>query len=218
MDPGTAELTPDQLLAEEVHAYYDDPLGFVRWAYPWGEAGTVLENETGPDVWQEDLLRQVGEDVKARGFDGSAPVNPIRHGAVSGHGSGKSALAAWLRDWIMSTRPNSKGTITASTSPQLETKTWPEMAKWTKLCVTGHWFDVTMGRGSMKMVHKDNAEGWRCTAQTSREENSESFAGQHASDSTSWYLFDEASAIPAKIWEVAEGGLTDGEQIGRAHV
>ena len=29
--------------------------------------------------------------------------------------------------------------------------------------------------------------------------------------STSFYLFDEASAIPDKIFEVAEGGLTDGE-------
>jgi hypothetical protein len=33
----------------------------------------------------------------------------------------------------------------------------------------------------------------------------------HAASSTPWYLFDEASAIPSKIWEVAEGGKTDGE-------
>ena len=30
-------------------------------------------------------------------------------------------------------------------------------------------------------------------------------------DSTSFYIFDEASAVPDKIHEVAEGGLTDGE-------
>ena len=51
------------------------------------------------------------------------------------------------------------------------------------------------------------------SAQSCKEENSESFAGQHAADSTSFYVFDEASAIPEKIWEVAEGGLTDGEPI-----
>jgi hypothetical protein len=207
----TAELTPDQLLAEEAHAFYDDPYGFVLWAYPWGEPGTILEKETGPDEWQETLLRQLGEDVRKRGFNGVDPVTPIRHAVVSGHGSGKSALASWLRDWLMSTRPNCRGTITASTSPQLETKTWPEMSKWTKLCVTGHWFEITMGRGSMKMVHKDNPDGWKCTAQTSREENSESFAGQHEASSTSWYIFDEGSAIPTPIYEVAEGGMTDGE-------
>ena len=48
-------------------------------------------------------------------------------------------------------------------------------------------------------------------AQTCREENAQSFAGQHAATSTSWYLFDEASAIPDGIYKVAYGGLTDGE-------
>ena len=38
-------------------------------------------------------------------------------------------------------------------------------------------------------------------------------AGQHAKGSTSFYLFDEASAIPDKIWEVAEGGLTDRKSV-----
>jgi hypothetical protein len=37
------------------------------------------------------------------------------------------------------------------------------------------------------------------------------FASQHAADSTSFYIFDEASAIPEKIYDVAMGGLTDGE-------
>ena len=52
---------------------------------------------------------------------------------------------------------------------------------------------------------------WRVDAQTSREENSEAFAGLHAANSTPFYIFDEASAIPEKIFEVREGGLTDGE-------
>jgi hypothetical protein len=34
---------------------------------------------------------------------------------------------------------------------------------------------------------------------------------QHAATSSSCYIFDEASAVPDAIWEVAEGGLTDGE-------
>lgn len=33
----------------------------------------------------------------------------------------------------------------------------------------------------------------------------------HAKNSISWYLFDEASNIPDDIWDVAFGGLTDGE-------
>lgn len=113
--------------------------------------------------------------------------------------------------WIMTTRPNCKGTITATTMPQLEAKTWAQVASMQKDCLTGHWFEITQGRGSMRMYAKESREGWACTAQTSKEENSESFAGQHAASSTSFYIFDEASGIPDKIWEVAEGGLTDGE-------
>ena len=63
----------------------------------------------------------------------------------------------------------------------------------------------------MNYYHKDYREQWRCDAQTSREENSESFAGLHAANSTPFYIFDEASGIPDKIFEVREGGLTDGE-------
>jgi hypothetical protein len=40
----------DLLLAEEISRFYADPLGFVRFAYPWGERGT-LEKYTGPDIW-----------------------------------------------------------------------------------------------------------------------------------------------------------------------
>jgi hypothetical protein len=63
----------------------------------------------------------------------------------------------------------------------------------------------------MRLVHKGYPESWRVDAQTCREENSESFAGLHAANSTPFYIFDEASAIPERIWEVGEGGMTDGE-------
>lgn len=63
----------------------------------------------------------------------------------------------------------------------------------------------------MNLAHNDHKEEWRCDAQTCREENSEAFAGQHAASATSFYIFDEASAVPDKIFEVREGGTTDGE-------
>ena len=198
-------------LADEIAKYYADPLGFVLFAYPWGETGTALADFDGPDQWQIDFLVGIGEAVKERGFDGLNAVKPIRDGTSSGHGIGKSALTSWLVNWIMSTRPFAQGTITANTSSQLETKTWAQVAKWSKLCITSHWFTVNTGRGSMKMYHNQEPESWFCTAQTCREENSEAFAGQHAVNSTSFYIFDEASAVPDKIYEVAEGGMTDGE-------
>jgi hypothetical protein len=110
----------------------------------------------------------------------------------------------------MSTRPFAKGVVTANTNPQLRTKTWAEIQKWNKLSITGHWFHVTSGQ-SMKMVHKEHPDDWRLDGQTCAKENSESFAGLHAANSTPFYIFDEASAIDQTIWEVSEGGMTDGE-------
>lgn len=197
---------PDLLLADEVANYYADPLGFVLAMYPWGEQGP-LQQHSGPDVWQAEFLEALGKEVAANGFDGLQPVPAIRRGTSSGHGIGKSVLVAWLVDWIMSTRPHAQGTVTANTFTQLETKTWAAIQRWTKLCLTGHWFAVTSNR----MYHVEHKDSWFCAPQSSKEENSEAFAGQHAADSTSFYIFDEASAIPDGIYEVAEGGLTDGE-------
>ena len=194
-------------LARDMGAFAADPLGFVRYAYPWGVKGGPLERETGPDEWQEAFLSELGRQVRARKFDGHTPVAPIRMAVSSGHGIGKGVMTAWLVDWLMSTRPNCRGTVTANTFAQLQTKTWPAIQKWTKLCITSHWFVVTAD----KIFAKCAPSEWFGSAQTCRDENSEAFAGQHAADSTSWYIFDEASAISDVIFEVADGGLTDGE-------
>ncbi len=206
--PDAAVLSPEnaQALAEWARDCADDPLRFVEEGYPWGEPGP-LEHHEGPDIWQRDSLLWLGEEVRRRGFDGHTAVAPIREATSSGHGIGKSVKVAWIVDWIMSTRPHCQGTITANTFTQLETKTWASIQRWTKLCLTGCWFIVTSNR----MYHPDYKDSWFCAPQSSKEENSEAFAGQHAADSTSFYVFDEASAIPDSIFEVAEGGLTDGE-------
>lgn len=198
--------SPDILIAEAVADYYADPLGFVKMAFPWGEPGP-LEPYSGPDTWQSEVLTYIGEQVLANAFDGVHAVKPIRIAVSSGHGIGKSVLVALIVNWIMATRPNAQGTITANTFAQLETKTWSTIQKWTKMCLTGRWFDVT----TQRMYHQAMRESWFCAPTSCAEENSESFAGQHSASSTSFYIFDEASAVPDKIFEVAEGGLTDGE-------
>ena len=202
---------PDHRLAHEIAEFYDDPLGFVLYAFPWGEDHTVLSGAEGPRKWQWEFLEAWGKEITERGFDGKNPVAPIQFSFASGHGIGKSALSAWIALFIMSTRSHSKGVMTATTAPQLKTKTWAELGKWKKLCVTGHWFGFNASHGNMNLVHREAADTWRVDAQTCREENSESFAGLHAAGSTPWYLFDEASGVPDKIFEVSEGGLTDGE-------
>lgn len=199
--------TCSESLAEAVGQFYYDPLGFVLFAFPWGEPGTPLEHETGPDENQREFLRALGEEVKARNFDGSTAVMPIRMAESSGHGTGKSAMGAWLACWILSTRAHSIGTVTAGTATQLSERTWAAIRSWMSLCITRDWFESQ----ASGIYAKEDPENWKVVAQTCKEENAQSFAGQHAKTSTSWYLFDEASVVPDGIWKVAFGGLTDGE-------
>lgn len=198
-------------LAEDMGRFFDDPLGWVMYAFPWGVKGTDLEHYDGPDEWQREVLEEWGERIKENDFNGVTPVDAVQMSVSSGHGIGKSALSSWIILFIMSTRPNSKGVVTANTGEQLKTKTWGELGKWLSRCITKDWFVYNNGKGNMNIYHKDYKDTWRADAQTCREENSEAFAGLHAADSSPWYLFDEASAVPDAIWSVAEGGLTDGE-------
>jgi len=203
----TKQRTSDSVeLAKLVKRYYADPLAFVKNAWPWGEPGP-LENETGPDENQAEFLTTLGKLVKERNFDGEHAVMPIRMCETSGHGTGKSAMGAWLACWILSTRPGSIGTVTAGTATQLSERTWAAIQWWMRLCLTAPWFE-SLSTGIYAYADPEN---WKVVGVTCKEENSQAFAGQHAKTSTSWYLFDEASLVPDGIWKVAYGGLTDGE-------
>ena len=199
-------------LIEVMASCYADPLKHVLVSYPWGSEGTALQGRDGPDQWQRDFLIELGKEVKARRFNGVTAVDPVQFSTASGHGIGKSCLSAWIIRWIADTRPHSVGTITANTAEQLRSKTFAELGKWHAMGITKHWYQLNAGGGgSLNMYHKDHSMTWRVDGQTCREENSEAFAGQHRANSTSYYLFDEAGGIPDKIFEVREGGLTDGE-------
>lgn len=149
------EVIEQELLWRQAARYRMDPLGFVQWAYPWGKPGP-LEKYIGPDAWQADFLKQLGEEVRKRNFDGHTPVLPIRFITASGHGIGKSVLVAFIVNWIMSTRAHAQGTVTANTFQQLSTRTWATIQTWTKRCITGHWFEVT----GQRLYHHQFKESW----------------------------------------------------------
>lgn len=181
----------DAQLIEFVAACYDDPLLFVQHAFPWGKG--LLEEYDGPDEWQIEQLTYIAERIKEE------PLGIIRDATASGHGIGKSAEVAWIILWAMSTRPHLNGVVTANTFPQLNTKTWRELALWHKRCITQHWFKWT----ATKFFHVDHPETWFVSPIANSEHNSESFAGQHGQHSL--IIYDEASAIPDVIWEVSSG-------------
>lgn len=196
---------PEDALQRDIGDFTHDPLGFVLYAYPWGVAGTDLEKHDGPRDWQRKVLQDIGDKLRA-----GADVNDvIRVAVASGHGVGKSALIGWIVDWAMCTCIDTKIVLTANTEPQLRTKTWPEISKWRRLSICSHWFETNLT--SIVSTQPAHKKTWRCDAVTWSENNTEAFAGLHNLRKRIVLLFDEASAIADRVWEVAEGALTDEE-------
>jgi hypothetical protein len=191
-------------LIEELATFSNDPLGFVLFAFPWGEPGE-LENSSGPVDWQVGVLQQLGEGVLT--ID-----DAIRIARTSGHGIGKSALVAWIILWGMSTFEDTRGVVTANTESQLRTKTWVELAKWHRLFIGRDLFRMTAT--SLFSVDPEHSRTWRFDCVPWSEKNTEAFQGMHNKGKRLILVFDEASGIVDLIWEVAEGALTDtGTQI-----
>lgn len=168
------------------------------YSFPWGSG--ELEEYDGPDTWQEKILKDVRDGLLT-------PAQAIQIAVSSGHGVGKSALVAWLILWSLATFEDTKGIVTANTATQLSTKTWAELAKWYRLFIAKHWFVFTAT--SIYSVEKEHEKTWRFDAIPWSETHTEAFAGLHNKGRRVVLIFDEASAIPDSIWEVAEGALTD---------
>lgn len=186
----------EEQLQDVIMSFVDDFEGFVRFAFPWGEKGTELEEHEGPDKWQLEQMDSIKNHLQTN------PLGIYRDATASGHGIGKSTQCAWIQLWMMSTRPHLNGIITANTWTQLKTKTWRELAIWHKRLINAHWFKWTETR----FYHVDHQETWYCSPIPNSEHNSEAFAGQHGRHTL--IIYDEASAIPDKIWEVS-GGVND---------
>lgn len=199
------DLDPLDILADELIRFRHDPLGFVLWAFPWGEPGTELANETGPDVWQREHLDYIGQRLR------EDPFTPILTLVVSGHGIGKSCDVAWLILWATMTAEDTKGVITANTGSQLKTKTWAELAKWFNLLdpLLQDQFEKTAT--ALYAKAEKRSQTWRAEAQTNSPENPAAFAGAHNAGKRLLIVMDEASEIADPIWETCEGALTDAD-------
>lgn len=186
-------LSQEEQLQDAIAQLTDNPLGFVYFAFDWGKG--ALEGEDGPDQWQIDILRAIGDRTLTA-------TEAIQIAVRSGHGIGKTCLISWILLWFLSTRPFPQVVVTANTTAQLSGKTWRELAKWHKLAINKHWFKWT----ATKFYHVDHPEDWFAAATPWSKERSEAFAGTH--EKYVLVVFDEASWIPDVIWETAEGAMT----------
>lgn len=194
--------TEDEVLIDDIGSFTHDPLGFVLYAFPWNEPGDLSE-DNGPRKWQAEYLKELGEHLQNL----ETRHQPFLSATASGHGIGKSSLIGMVCNWAMSTCEDCKVVITSNTETQLRTKTMPEVSKWFRLAINSHWWEVNAT--SIHTTDKSHAKSWRVDAVTWSENNTEAFAGLHNKKKRIVVIFDEASAIADKVWEVTEGALTD---------
>jgi hypothetical protein len=179
------------------------PSKYADVAFAWGEG--LLEKAQGPRAWQTKILSLIQEKL-------SVPATrhqPIRIAIASGHGIGKSSLIGMILNWAMSTCDDCKAVVTANTGTQLATKTVPRVEEWFKQSVTKFLWD--MKATSITSKEQGHERLWRVDYIPWSENNTEAFAGLHNKGKRIVLVFDEASGISDKIWETAEGALTDEE-------
>lgn len=196
-------MTPEEELIDDIASFTHDPFGHAMYAYEWGKG--ELAGVDGPRQWQADVMNDIRDHLS----NPETRFMPLQIAVASGHGIGKSALISMLSKWAMDTCEDCKIVVTANTDTQLRTKTWPEISKWFRLAINKLWFNVTAT--SIVTVDPGHTKSWRADAVPWSENNTEAFAGLHNKGKRILLIFDEASNISDKVWEVAEGALTDEE-------
>ena len=187
-------------LIDDIGGFTHRPLAHALYAYPWG---TARLPDPGPRAWQRDALVEIGKHLQ----NPATRHQPCRIARASGHGIGKSALISMIIKWALDTCDDTRVVITANTESQILTKTWPEVTKWHNLAITSDWFKPTATALISTAPGHDKA--WRADAVTWSINNTEAFAGLHNQGKRIVIIYDEASGIADKVWEVTQGALTD---------
>ena len=158
-----------------------------------------------PVAWARDVLgvhlwsrqRQIIESVR----------DTARTAVRSGHGVGKTLSAAVTCLWFMDTHTSSRVISTAPTWGGVEKLLWTEIgqlharARSRPAAQSRPIFQTTPLQTELRL-----ADGRYAIGLTAKPENSEAFAGHHAPHIL--VIFDEASGVHQRIFEVAEGYLT----------
>lgn len=190
-------------LIEDIASFTKDPHAYSLYAFPWGEPGTSLERHPGPRKWQSDINKIIRDHLS----NPETRFQPLQIAVASGHGIGKSAEIGMIIKWALDTCEDTRIVCTSNTDTQLKSKTVPEVTKWQNLAITSDWFIPT----ATAIYSSDSKyqKSWRTDFVPWSVANTEAFAGLHNEGKRIVIIFDEASGIDDKIWEVTEGALTD---------
>jgi len=193
-------------------------VNFVKFAFPWGKAGTPLEGHKEPRKWQIKELEDITEHIAHCKYliaQGKSP-QVYKSATASGRGIGKSALVSWLNFWTMTCNLGASAITTANTEQQLKSRTWAELGKWHTLAINSHWFDRSAlslrpqqwFEDALKTQLKIDTGYYYAQAQLWSEDNPDAFAGVHNMNGVT-LVYDEGSGIPESIWSVSEGFFTE---------
>ena len=168
-------------------AYIENPVGFVHDFFDF-------PNNEHPALYQDEGLAKLVEK---------------RRVAIRGpRGLGKTALVAWSVLWFGCTHPyDTKIPTTASAWRQLEKFLWPEIHKWARLVDWNKW--ANLGGTVPELFTLKMKVGDGCEAFALASDKPELMEGAHGTNLL--YIFDESKAIPAAMWDSAEGAFATGE-------
>lgn len=184
-------LDPPALPPSKLARYFNDPVGFVKDCFRW-------EPDTGPTAYQEHELASLVEHKRV---------------AIRGpHGLGKTTDKAWVILWFALTREDAaahgdirdwKVLATASVAAQLTEYLWPEIEKWVELADWDRIGRPPFTRFELQSRRLILPHG---RAVAISPEKPSGLEGAHAEQIL--YLFDEAKAIAAGIFDAAEGAFS----------
>lgn len=199
----------DELL-ELLVSLEDRPYDFVMTMFPWGEPGTELAERSGPEKWQERVLRDLQSAMLSASNHnerGAWIGKALQVAIKSGKNVGKTALLSWIIWWAFSTQVNTKGRATANTEKQLSAILWTELQKWFRLFLGAQFFNVTATR-----IYANDPKyrgEWHFDAMPWSADNPDAWSGLHNQDGRVLMVFDEASGIDDAIWERADGATRE---------
>lgn len=128
-----------------------------------------------------------------------------RISVASGHGIGKSTAMAWILLHFLYCHYDAQIPCTAPTAPQLKDILWKEVDRWWRLMPADMKAAYEIVDGFVRI--KERKGTWFARGRTSSPDRPEALQGAHGKYIL--YLVDEATGVHDKVYEVAEGALTD---------
>jgi phage terminase large subunit len=195
----------------QINRWKLDPRSFVIELFGHEEGFLISpQQEEGLECYRRiltsKLKRQYKQPMSQQEKEDAEKIGIVIH---SGHGTGKTAFAAWVLLHFMVTRAYCKIPCVAPVGPQLKSNLWPEVHLWLRKSPVLR----EMIQWQAEKIYLKDAQGkeWFAFPRTvnvkaGAEEQAETLAGIHADSML--VIVDEGSGVPDPVFRPLEGGLT----------